>query len=109
MNEVDLCCDVLRARLLSQEGLIRDYGTKAGVLLGIGSAMIGAGAVILSFSVADFVGPGGAIFLLMVLAFVFNAVLGIIVITPKIGEPRQGWVRYALILVFGRKASSICW
>ena len=45
MNEVDLYCDVLRARLLSQEGLIRDYSTKVGVMLGVGAAMMGAGAI----------------------------------------------------------------
>ena len=74
MNEVDLYCDVLRARLLSQEGLIRDYGTKAGVILGVGAAMMGAGAVILKFSNTDLFLLNGAAFLVMVGAFVLTAI-----------------------------------
>ena len=76
MNEVDLYCDVLRARLLSQEGLIRDYGTKAGVILGVGAAMMGAGAVILKFSNTDLFLLNGIAFLVMVSAFVLTAIHG---------------------------------
>ena len=76
MNEVDLYCDVLRARLLSQEGLIRDYGTKAGVILGVGAAMMGAGAVILKFSNTDHLLLNGVAFLVMVGAFVLTAIHG---------------------------------
>ena len=76
MNEVDLYCDVLRARLLSQEGLIRDYGIKAGVILGVGAAMMGAGAVILKFSNTDLFLLNGVAFLVMVGAFVLTAIHG---------------------------------
>ena len=77
MNEVDLYCDVLRARLLSQEGLFRGYKTDAGIILSISAAMIGFGAVILRFSDSSH-----ALFLLvlcpfvvMSIAFLLNAIM----------------------------------
>ena len=76
MNEVELYCDVLRARLLSQEGLMRDYGTRVGVILGVGAAMMGAGAVILTFSGTDYVLVSGGVFFVMVVAFLVNAIVG---------------------------------
>ena len=78
MNEVDLYCDVLRARLLSQEGLIRDYSTKVGVMLAIGAAMMGAGAVILRFSNTGHV-LLYAVFGTMALAFLINAIMGALI------------------------------
>ena len=74
MNEVDLYCDVLRARLISQEGLIRDYGTKVGVMLGVGAAMVGAGAVILRLSNIDHV-LLYVVFSIMAFAFLVNAIM----------------------------------
>lgn len=76
MNEVELYCDVLRARLLSQEGLMRDYSTRVGVILGVGAAMMGAGAVILTFSGTDYVLVSGGVFFVMVVAFLVNAIVG---------------------------------
>jgi hypothetical protein len=81
IDKVDLYCDVLRARLLSQEGLIRGYGTNAGIILSIGAAMMGAGAVILRLSSTGHV-LSYVVFGVMGVVFLFNAILGTRIISP---------------------------
>ena len=95
INNVDIYCDVLRARLLSQEGLIRGYGTNAGIILSIGAAMMGAGAVILRLSGTghalsyEVFGVYGA-FGVMGVAFLFNAILGTHIISPATWRTSPG-------------------
>ena len=98
MNEVDLYCDVLRARLLSQEGLIRDYCTKVGVMLGVGAAMMGAGAIILRLSNIDTFKDLvmlSAIFGIMALAFLGNAITGALIFRLKDWNTSPGMAKLA--------------
>ena len=94
MNEVDLYCDVLRARLLSQEGLIRDYSTKVGVMLGVAAAMMGAGAIILRFSNTSHV-LLYVVFGTMALAFVINATMGALIFKPNNWRTSPGMTKLA--------------
>ena len=99
MNEIDLYCDVLRARLISQEGLIRDYGTKVGVILSVGAAMMGVGAVILRFSDVSHLLLYG-VFGCMALVFLVNVIMDIQIIMPNEWRTAPGMDKLAPNLGF---------
>ena len=126
MNEVDLYCDVLRARLLSQEGLTKGYNTDAGIILSIGAAMIGFGAVILRFSDSTHaisylafypfivMGVMGLFFLLNAITtafFIFRptdwrAAPGMAKLSPNLGVHQQGEFTKQVADAFGQAVDS---
>ena len=126
MNEVDLYCDVLRARLVSQEGLTKSYSTDAGIILSISAAMIGFGAVILRFSDlrhALFYLVLGALgtFVFMGFAFLLNAFIigtfifrpadwrtspGMAKLSPNLGVYQQGAFTKQVANAFGQAVDS---
>ena len=82
MKDIELYCDVVRAKLISQEGLNRDYGTKVSFMLGVGSAMLGVGAAILRFSNVDHL-LLYIVFGIMALAYVAHVVINMLIIKPR--------------------------
>ena len=79
MDQTEIYYTVLRDRLLSQEWLNRELGTKAAAMMAFGGAIVGVGAVILN--VDDI--PQLIVFGVLITSFVAAAILGLLIITPK--------------------------
>ena len=82
MNRVDLYCQITREKYLSQEWLNRELGTKAGAMLSIGAAVVGAGTVIFTLSKATYEAPFW-VFLGLIFAFIVVAALSIFILSPR--------------------------
>ena len=82
MDRVDLYYQITREKYLSQEWLNRELGTKAGAILSIGAAVMGAGTVIFTLSEA----PHEAlfwVFLGLICTFLVVATLSIYILSPQ--------------------------
>ena len=88
MDQIDLYYEVTREKLLNQESLNKEFGTKASSILGLGAALIGAATIILNLSDIK-LGLGilafgvFGVFILLVVAFVCTAVLSFLVLWPR--------------------------
>ena len=82
MDRIDLYCQIAREKYLSQEWLNRELGTKAGAILSIGVAVLGAGTVIFTLSEA----PHEAlfwVFLGLICIFLVVAALSVYILSPR--------------------------
>ena len=82
MDRIDLYYEVTREKLLNQESLNKEFGTKASSILGLGAALIGAATIILNLSDIKLgLGiPAFWVFIVLVVAFVFTAIFCISVL-----------------------------
>ena len=92
MNDSDLYLDVARSRLISQESLNRELNTTSGILLGIGTTILGLSAVILTFSTTGIV-PIMLFSSTLLVSFVVNVISSSYLLLgrkwsygPKVGE-----------------------
>ena len=79
VNQTEIYYTVLRDRLLSQEWLNRELGTKAAAMMAFGGAIVGVGAVTLN--VDDI--PQLVVFGVLIGSFVAAAMFGLLIIIPK--------------------------
>ena len=82
MDRVDLYCQITREKYLSQEWLNREFGTKAGAILSIGAAVVGAGTVIFTLSEATQEAPFW-VFLGLICTFLVVATLSVYILSPR--------------------------
>ena len=85
MDRIDLYYEVTREKLLNQESLNKEFGTKASSILGLGAALIGAAGIILNLSDTA-LGPSMpavSFSIVLVVAFVCTAVLSFLVLFPR--------------------------
>ena len=88
MDQIDLYCEVTREKFLSQESLNREFGAKAGTILGFGAAVIGAGVITLNLSGIK-LGPGVPAFwafIALILAFLSTAIFSLLILRPRSWE-----------------------
>ena len=82
MNDVELYCDVARAKLKSQEELNRDYGARVNVMLGVGAGMLAVGAAILRSSDVSHI-LLYLVFGVLASAFALHVYLDVLIINPR--------------------------
>ena len=85
MDQIDLYCEVTREKFLSQESLNREFGAKAGTILGFGAAVIGAGVITLNLSGIN-LGPGVPAFwafIALIVAFLSTATFSLLILWPR--------------------------
>ena len=73
MDPIDLYCAIGRERLLNQEWLHREYGTKASVLVGFGGILVGAGVAIVTIPATDHSWFSFGVFMLVAVAFLWSS------------------------------------
>ena len=88
MDRIDLYYEVTRVKLLSQESLNKEFGAKAGTILGFGAAMIAAGVITLNLSGIK-LGPGVPAFwayIALIVAFLSTATFSLLILWPRSWE-----------------------
>ena len=85
MDQIDLYCEVTREKFLNQESTNREFGARAGTMLGFGAAMIAAGVITLNLSGIK-LGPGVPAFwafIALIVAFLSTATFSLLVLWPR--------------------------